>query len=251
MKEYVRENKLIEEKIEDKIDIEKESEDEYEFEKEFEKDFEDELENECKDELENDETIEIEARSKLKDISDNEEISIIEDKFNNEYISKLKEELEEDETHLMKIGEIAAFFNVSTKAIRLYEKKGIIRPVKVDAQSGYRYYSVAQVQQLNALIELKSLGFSLDEIKAIMEGNITSEKLVRALERKKQAWLEMIYSAQYKMEAINGINKRLLSSKQAKELHKLTDDERAWLLVKMVCVEEVHTQSTLSEALWL
>jgi len=44
-----------------------------------------------------------------------------------------------------------AFFNVlsSRKAIRLYEKKNIIKPVEVDAQNGYRYYSVDQIQQLN------------------------------------------------------------------------------------------------------
>lgn len=67
---------------------------------------------------------------------------------------------------LMLIGEIADFFGISRKAIRLYEKKGIIKPVKVDASNGYRYYSAEQVQQLNALLELKLLGFSLDEIKS-------------------------------------------------------------------------------------
>ena len=39
---------------------------------------------------------------------------------------------------LMLIGEIADFFGVSRKAIRLYEKKGIIKPVMVDAENGYR-----------------------------------------------------------------------------------------------------------------
>lgn len=68
------------------------------------------------------------------------------------------------EEHLMKIGEIAAFFNVSVKAVRIYEKKGIIRPARIDKQTGYRYYTADQVQQLNALIELKGLGFSLNEI---------------------------------------------------------------------------------------
>lgn len=60
---------------------------------------------------------------------------------------------------LMLIGEIADFFGVSRKAIRLYEKKGILKPVKTDAANGYRYYSAEQVQQLNALLELKALGF--------------------------------------------------------------------------------------------
>lgn len=66
------------------------------------------------------------------------------------------------ENGLMLIGEIADFYGVSRKAMRLYEKKGIIKPVKADPANGYRYYSAEQVQQLNALLELKALGFSLD-----------------------------------------------------------------------------------------
>lgn len=87
--------------------------------------------------------------------------------------------------NLMLIGEIAEFFGVSRKAIRLYEKKGIIKPVEVDTQNGYRYYSADQVQQLNALLELKALGFSLDEIKTVMDGGMSKELLLEALDKKK------------------------------------------------------------------
>ncbi len=66
---------------------------------------------------------------------------------------------------LMLIGEIAEFFGVSRKALRLYEEKGIIKPVKVDAANGYRYYSAEQVQQLNALSELKALVFRRTKLK--------------------------------------------------------------------------------------
>lgn len=33
---------------------------------------------------------------------------------------------QKNEEELLRIGEVAAFFNVSVKAIRIYEKKGII-----------------------------------------------------------------------------------------------------------------------------
>lgn len=94
---------------------------------------------------------------------------------------------------LMLIGEIADFFGVSRKAIRFYEKKGIIKPVEVDAQNGYRYYSAAQVQQLNALLELKALGFSLEEIKSVLDGDTTKEGLQEALAKKRQAWQEAMF----------------------------------------------------------
>jgi DNA-binding transcriptional MerR regulator len=163
----------------------------------------------------------------------------------------LHEGLQKDEEHLMRIGEIADFFNLSQKAIRLYEKKGIIKPARIDQMTGYRYYTVDQVQQLNALIELKSLGFSLNEIKKIMEGGISAKKLMEGLAEKKKAWQEAIMAAENKIDAIDSIADRLRLSKEAAGFQELTQEQRAWLLVKMVCVEDLRAQHLLSEALWL
>ncbi len=152
---------------------------------------------------------------------------------------------------LMLIGEIAEFFGNSRKAIRLYEKKGIIKPVKVDAVNGYRYYSAEQVQQLNALLELKALGFSLDEIKMILDGKTAKAPLLEMLEKKRQAWQETMNAARYKEECLSEMIKNLQVSQAAQKITEMTEEERAWLLVKMVCLEDIRAQKILSEALWL
>ncbi|MDE7259618.1 MAG: MerR family transcriptional regulator, partial [Lachnospiraceae bacterium] len=152
---------------------------------------------------------------------------------------------------LMLIGEIADFFGVSRKAVRLYEKKGIIKPVKVDAANGYRYYSAEQVQQLNALLELKSLGFSLDEIKMIIDGKREKSALLEMLEKKRQAWQEAMSLAKYKEECLDNIINNVQSSGVAEKIAEMTEEERAWLLVKMVCIEDIRAQKALSEALWV
>ncbi len=155
------------------------------------------------------------------------------------------------ENGLMLIGEIADFYGVSRKAMRLYEKKGIIKPVKVDPANGYRYYSAEQVQQLNALLELKTLGFSLDEIKTIIDGNTAKEPLLEMLQKKRQAWQEAVSAAKYKEECLDNIIRNVQGSQPAERIAEMTEDERAWLLVKMVCVEEAGVRQSLSEALWL
>ena len=152
---------------------------------------------------------------------------------------------------LMLIGEIADFFGVSRKAIRLYEKKGIIKPVKVDAENGYRYYSAEQVQQLNALLELKALGFSLDEIKMIIDGKREKSALLEMLEKKRQAWQEAMSLAKYKEECLDNIIDNVQGSGAAEKITEMTEEERAWLLVKMVCIEDIRAQHALSEALWV
>lgn len=152
---------------------------------------------------------------------------------------------------LLKIGEVADFFNISVKAVRLYEKKGIIEPKWVDPESGYRYYTPDQLHQLGALIELKALGFSLDEIKDILVGGSSKETLFQKMQDKMRNWHNLIAMVQNKIDAIESISDRLVSSEEADKLKELTDEERAWLLVKLVCVENIQVQSALNEAIWL
>lgn len=53
---------------------------------------------------------------------------------------------------------------VTVKTLRHYEQKGLLIPDEVDEWTGYRYYTVEQMQRLNNIRELQQLGFSLDEI---------------------------------------------------------------------------------------
>ena len=101
------------------------------------------------------------------------------------------------------------------------------------------------------MLELKALGFSLDEIKMIMDGKTTKAPLLEMLKKKQQAWQEAMNAAKYKDECLDNIINNLRSSGEAEKIAEMTEDERAWLLVKMVCIEDVRAQKDLSEALWL
>ena len=169
----------------------------------------------------------------------------------NEEIHEEKQREEDAEETLLKIGEVADFFQISVKAVRIYEKKGILVPAYIDPESGYRYYTPDQLHQLAALLELKALGFSLDEIKDVMVGESSKEALYKAMQEKLRNWENLVIMAQSKMDAIESISERLVSSKEAEKLRELTEEERAWLLVKLVCVENVQVQSTINEAIWL
>ena len=66
---------------------------------------------------------------------------------------------------LLSIGRMAALNCVSEKTLHLYQRKGIVEPCYVDPATGYRYYSLDQCAVLDAVTQLQSLGFSLDEIR--------------------------------------------------------------------------------------
>ena len=160
-----------------------------------------------------------------------------------------------DDDLLMRIGEIAAFFNVSVKAMRVYEKMGILKPVKVDEKNGYRYYSADQVKQLDVLLELRELGFSLIEIKTLLENGMTKDKYMEVLVHKKMMWQNRVSQAQDRIDTIDEIIEKLVSSNPPVKLHELTEDERAVLLSRLACLDsnlhELHGRNILSEALWL
>ena len=72
----------------------------------------------------------------------------------------------------LKIGEFSQMMQVTVKTLRFYEQKGLLKPDEVDEWTGYRYYSICQMQQLTNIRTMQRLGFSLDEIKELLEEDL-------------------------------------------------------------------------------
>ena len=69
----------------------------------------------------------------------------------------------------LKIGEFSKMMQVTVKTLRYYEQKGLLLPYEVDEWTGYRYYSIYQMQRLNIIRGLQQQGFKLEEIKELLE----------------------------------------------------------------------------------
>lgn len=74
------------------------------------------------------------------------------------------------EDYLYKIGMFASMNRVTIKALRYYDEQKLLVPVYVDDENGYRYYKAGQMAQLQMIIALKNMGFSIDDIRRIMDG---------------------------------------------------------------------------------
>ena len=72
----------------------------------------------------------------------------------------------------MLIGEVAANSGVSRKALRLYERGGILPPARRTG-AGYRVYTDDTLATLVFVTQARRLGFRLDEIKqiAVLKGS--------------------------------------------------------------------------------
>lgn len=70
------------------------------------------------------------------------------------------------------IGEFASIGRVSVRMLRHYDEIGLLPPARVDPFSGYRYYAGAQFRDLSRIVTLKELGFTLEDVDAIVHGGL-------------------------------------------------------------------------------
>lgn len=84
---------------------------------------------------------------------------------------------------MKKIQEFARLVNTTTKTLRFYDNTGILKADHVDPENGYRYYKDEQTEKYERISELKEIGFTLDEIKFILDEK-DRDKLVSILKSK-------------------------------------------------------------------
>ena len=67
------------------------------------------------------------------------------------------------------IGTFSRITQLSQKALRLYDERGLLVPAARDICTGYRYYTFAQVERGIRIRHLLWLGFGLSEVEAILD----------------------------------------------------------------------------------
>lgn len=83
----------------------------------------------------------------------------------------------------LKIGEFSRLMQVTVKTLRHYEQKGLLIPEEIDEWTGYRYYSITQMQKLNTIRQLQQLGFTLDEIRDLYDNQSQTPSVEQLTEK--------------------------------------------------------------------
>ena len=127
----------------------------------------------------------------------------------------------------LKIGEFSKMMQVTVKTLRHYEQRGLLLPDEVDKWSGYRYYSISQMQQLNTIRGLQRQGFTLEEIKELLEDGAqmpSIEQLTQKIEDTERQ-LEML------MERRRQLIKWVDSHKRINTMEKFTIESLPEIIV--------------------
>jgi DNA-binding transcriptional MerR regulator len=121
---------------------------------------------------------------------------------------------------MLNIGAFARLGAVTPRMLRHYDDLGLLVPERVDAASGYRLYSVHQLEALHRIVALRDIGFSLEQIRQILVEDVSIEEL-RGMLRLRQAQIEhSVGEEQHRLRRVEA-HVRALEWRDIVELHDI------------------------------
>lgn len=94
--------------------------------------------------------------------------------------------------NLLTIGQFGECTGLTVKALRLYDRLGLLRPALVDVTSGYRYYDHDQVEIGRRVCRLRTIHMPLNEIAVLLAAN-DLDTIRACLDRHRQRLLERLH----------------------------------------------------------
>lgn len=140
----------------------------------------------------------------------------------------------ERHARLYSIGSFAKLTGVTERTLRYYDRQGLLKPSERNAQ-GHRYYSDTDIMQLQRILTLKYLDFSLDEISVHMSEEDQDFKQILAnqylLLQKKHQQLERVMKTIERMQSIVSKVDKIDRNLLLVFIHHIQHEEsqRAWL----------------------
>ncbi|MCM8555514.1 MerR family transcriptional regulator [Streptomyces sp. STCH 565 A] len=96
----------------------------------------------------------------------------------------------------MQIGEVAARTELSLRTIRHYEETGLVIP-SARSQGGFRLYTESDVQRLMVIRRMKPLGFTLEQMRDLLDATDRLDSGDTVDVREHEALLERVRTYQH------------------------------------------------------
>ncbi|MEU0715595.1 MerR family transcriptional regulator [Streptomyces lavendulocolor] len=118
----------------------------------------------------------------------------------------------------MQIGEVAARTELSLRTIRHYEETGLVVP-SARSRGGFRLYTEADVARLMVIRRMKPLGFTLDQMRDLLEATDLLDAGTGVEER--EALLERVRT--YQLAAVEQVEKLRVQLARAEDFAATLD----------------------------
>ncbi|MGG3522940.1 MerR family transcriptional regulator [Bacillus pseudomycoides] len=143
------------------------------------------------------------------------------------------------------VGQFSTICGVSIKTLHHYDTIHLVKPLHTDSVTGYRYYDYEQIKTLQYIKKLKMFGFSLQEIKRVLESHDNRELENRLREKALQLEGKMIKMRQT-LEAMDQSIDDLNRNEPFVTVSNITEcfeeiRERQWIygVREKICIREI------------
>ena len=130
-----------------------------------------------------------------------------------------------------KISDVANLFGITRQTLIHYDKIGLFKPLIIDKETSYRYYTEEQFLDLAFIIGLKSADFSLNEILEYFESKNSIE------------------SFKYLQKKLDAVDEKIVNLKKAKKLIKNKKDEISLMMfdgIEKPMIEKIEEKRGLA-----
>ena len=134
---------------------------------------------------------------------------------------------------MFQIGEFSKITKVSLRMLRYYDKNDIFKPKIKDEWTGYRYYTVDQIDDLYRIIQLRDAGFGVAEIAEWLQ-TCDKEYLIKQLAEKRKEIEQEIKEANAKLNQLDLLCKEMNKTEEA-------DEHQINIVMKSIPTKEVYS----------
>jgi DNA-binding transcriptional MerR regulator len=118
----------------------------------------------------------------------------------------------------MQIGDLARLTHISVRMLRHYDEIDLFKPALI-RENTYREYGISQLPVLNRILALKDLGFSLEQIRSLVQEGFAAQRLRDLLELRRN---ELETHILQESERLNKVEQRLLMMEKEKTMTNYT-----------------------------
>ncbi len=149
---------------------------------------------------------------------------------------------------MFQIGEFSKIAQVSGRQLRHYDKLGLLKPARIDPESGYRYYSAKQLPRLNRILALKELGLSLDQISRLLNEDISGDEIRGMLMMKKAQVEQTLREEMSRFRVIESRIEQIETEGELKDYDIVLKSipKQFFLSVRKLC-DDIHVTRALSQ----
>lgn len=112
-------------------------------------------------------------------------------------------------TNWLRIKDFGKLTGLSRKALYMYDKHNILNPVFIHPDNDYRYYGQNQLLAAKRIILLKQAGFTLNEIREVMDGKLSDEMLNELLDEKLNQEMNKIKAANQAINQLESLSNQI------------------------------------------